>query len=644
MIQKIDSMIKKFTCQLVALLIIITICQSSVAQNSLLVNFGTNSCTGSGEPAFSFIKDPLGVSASPLITCSLAGQLPNIFAVFIAYNPKDNKIYVADIRSGVDTKIWMLDVGLPANISCPPVIDSTPDHAYSYISNNFEFDNNGDLWSFSNYNDTTGQCNMDKFDVNTGTIINTRLVQFPAGNFPNTISSGDFTILPNGRMFATLGSFPSRLYEITNYSSTTTNASATFLDTLPQSCFGIAYLNGKLEITGTDFSGNCYYYGYNISTKVLDSATNFQDGQLPIDNTSITPSLGATKQLLNAVKINDNTADLTYGIYVKNLGNVALNNINVADNLAAVFGAGNASNITVAFEPGGNAAALSLNPQYNGSNDSDLLIAGQNLANQISVNTDYFLKLRLSFRVTNLSPNKIYLNSAIGSATIGSAGTLSFINVSDSSNNGPQDVVDPNDDGNAGEPGENVPTPFSFGALPVRFISISASLVDKPSSMVQWVVATPTVNSDKFEVEYSADGKIWISIGTVKINNANQGNYRFLHTNIPGGNLYYRVKEIDIDGAYVYSNIVLLRNKNTAGGFVIFPNPANNYITVTTTTNGAGKTQIILYDAVGRQLTSSIMTGNTEEINTKGFPNGTYVLKIANDGTLTTQKVLITHR
>ena len=366
------------------MLIIITISHTCGAQNSLLVNFGAGSCTDSSVPVFSFIKDPLRVTPSPLITCSLASQLPDIFAVFIAYNPKNNKIYVADIRSGIDTKIWVLDMGLPANISCPPVIDTIPDYAYSYISNNFEFDNNGDLWSFSNYNDTTGQCNMDKFDVNTGTVINTRLVQFPAGNFPTSISSGDFTILPNGRMFATLGSFPSKLYEITNYSSTTTNATATFLDTLPQNCFGIAYLNGQLEITGSDFSGNCYYYEYNITTNVLDTAKNFQNGQLPIDNTSITPSLGVTKQLLNAVKINDNTADLTFEIYVKNLGNVALNNINVTDNLAAVFGAGNVSNITVAFVPGGNTAGLALNPSYNGSTDSDLLIAGQNLVNQIS--------------------------------------------------------------------------------------------------------------------------------------------------------------------------------------------------------------------------------------------------------------------
>ncbi len=638
-------MIKKITCLPVILLIIIfNISSKSIAQNSLLVNFGTGSCSGSGVPAFSFIKDPLGVSPSPLITCDLANQLPDIFAVFIAYNPKNNKIYVADIRSGIDTKIWMLDLGLPANISCPGVINTAPDYSYSYISNNFEFDNNGDLWSFSNYDLTTGQCNMDKFDVNTGTVINTRLVEFPAGNFPTTISSGDVTILPNGRMFATLGSNPSRLYEITNYSSTTTNASATFLTTLPQNCYGIAYLNGQLELTGSDFNGSCYYYEYDITTNVLGTATNFQNGQLPIDNTSITPSLGVTNQLLNAKKVNNNTADLTYEVYAKNLGNVALNNINITDDLSTVFGAGNISNVSLSFVPGGNAAGLVLNPSYNGTTNADFLIAGQNIANQIAANVDYFLKVRLSLRVTNLNITGNYLSSAIGSATIGSAGTQSFINVADSSNNGDESVTDPNNNGNAGEPGENIPTPFNFATLPVKFISIDASLVDKTSALVKWIVATPTVNSDKFEIEYSADGQKWNTIGTVNISNTNQGGYQFLHTGAPGGNLYYRIKEIDIDGAYIYSNIVAIYNKNAAGNYFVFPNPANNFITITSPGNPAGKTKAILYDAVGKQLISLRMTASIQQINTAIFPNGAYVLKIEDDGITVTQKILIMHK
>ena len=634
-------MIKNFIRKSFPLIILgAALSNTSVAQNSLLVNFGSASCNGSGEPAFSLIKDPLSDTASNLLTCSLANQVPDIFAVFVAYNPKNNKLYAADIRSG-NTKIWVLDIGLPANLTCPSLLDSTPNYTYSYVSNNFEFDNNGDLWSFSGYNDTLGQCNIDKFDVTTGTIINTRTVQFPDGNFPTSISSGDITILPNGRMFATLGSFPSKLYEIKNY-NTSTNATAIFLDSLPQSCFGIAYLNGQLEITGTDFSGNCYYYKYDIATNTLDSIKSFQDSQLPIDNTSITPSVGVTKQLVKMVKVNNNTADLTYEIYARNLGNVALNNINVSDNLAGVFGAGNVSNINVSFVPGENSANLLLNPSYDGSNDNNLLMPVQNLNNKTSVNTDYFLKLRLSFRVTNLNPAIIYENSAVGSATIGSIGTSSFSNVADSSNNGPESAVDPNNDGNATESGENIPTPFNFGTLPVKFISVNALLVDKTSVMVKWAVATPTVNSDKFEVEYSADGKNFSTIGKVEIDNTNQSNYQFLHNDIPTGNLYYRIKETDVDGEFVYSDIIVLHNI-TSGSLVIFPNPTNNYITVTAPTNGPGKTQIILYDAVGKIVSSSILLATTKTISTNLFPNGTYVLKVISNGHTTTQKVVIMH-
>jgi hypothetical protein len=133
------------------------------------------------------IKNPLSGLPQSIANCDFSQEVPDIFSVFVAYNPKNNKVYISDVRSGVNTKIWVLDVGLPVNIFCPVSIPTDPTYSYRYVSNNFEFDNNGDLWSFSNYNSTTGQCNLDKFDVTTGNVISTKVLQFPQGNFPTTI-------------------------------------------------------------------------------------------------------------------------------------------------------------------------------------------------------------------------------------------------------------------------------------------------------------------------------------------------------------------------------------------------------------------------------------------------------------------------
>ncbi len=624
------------------LLVLLFSTGSIFSQNAVLINFGSNNCYNTVNPSFSLINNPLGASPSVLAGCGLTAQLPNFFSVFIAYNPLNNKIYVADVRSGIDTKIWVMDMGLPSNIACP-VIPVAPTYSYSYVSNNFEFDNNGDLWSFSNYNVTTGQCKMDKFDVATGNVINTRVLQFPAGNFPTSINSGDLTILPNGRMFATLGDQPSRLYEINNYSSTSSNATATYLQTLPNDCYGIAYLNGQLELTGIAFPGNCYYFDYNITTNTLGLQKPFQIGQGPIDNSSLTPSLGVTKLLVNTVKVNNNTADLTYEVYVKNIGNVIINELNVADDLGAIFGPGNVSNVSTAFVAGANMGALTLNPFYNGTTNISMLNAGQKLPNETLGNTDYYFKLLIKCRVTNLSAATIYLNSAIARGTIGNAGNSSLINIADSSNNGTAAVVDPNNNGNAGEVGENIPTPFVLGTLPVNFINIGAILTNNNSAVVKWKIATPTINAKKFEVEFSTDGIKWTTIATINIVNPTLADYQFSHLPVPVGNLYYRIKQTDHDGVYVYSRIVLLQPKATQKNFIVLPNPANRFIQVSAPVDINGKVQIELFDAAGRKIYSKPITQPTTEINTSNLANGTYLLKIIHNEVGNTRKILIVH-
>ncbi|HMO63553.1 MAG TPA: T9SS type A sorting domain-containing protein [Ferruginibacter sp.] len=622
------------------------LCTASSAQNSLLLNFGSNSCTpGSfNNPGFTIIKNPLTGNPEILSDCNMQPQLNNFFAVFIAYNPKNNKVYVADVKSFAETKIWVLDIGLPGNITCPASIPVTPTYTYGYVSNNFEFDNNGDLWSISDYNYETGSCNLDKFDVNTGAVINTRTLQFPEGNFPTSVYSGDITIIPNGRMFVTLGDSPSRLYEVKNYTGTNT-AVAEYLATLPKDCFGISYLNGALQVTGQNLSASCYYYEYDIAAGTLSEEKVFQNGQSPIDNSSFTPTVGTGKSLVGSTVVNENTADLTYHVYVENIGNVTLNNINVTEDLEAAFGAGNVTNVAVSFIPAFNNGGLLLNPDYDGALHKQLLLPAQNLPNNTAANQDYFFKIQVQCRVTNLVKGVTYYNSAIASANIGD-GTLAQLNIADSSLNGGGDtqVVDPNQNAVADEPEENIPTPYTFtGPLPVRFLQVQATLTNKVTAVIDWRVATPVINAADFEVQYSTDGINWKKAGHLLITNNNKGSYTFTHNNIPGATkLYYRIKQTDKDGQFIYSRVVLLTVGNSPNHIVVFPNPAAGYLSVSMPAVNA-ITVAELYDAVGRKLHSQRISASTTDINTMHFPNGTYLLRLIYGAEQYIQKVVIRH-
>jgi hypothetical protein len=617
--------------------------QPSAAQNSVLVNFGANNCSSSSAAGFSFIKNPLSASPVLLSECPMTAQMPNYFSVFIAYNPKNNKLYVADIRTGLETKIWLMDIGLPGSIGCPASIPVNPNYSYSYISNNFEFFNNGDLWSFSNYDPVSGQCNLDKFDVNTGQVINTRRLQFPTGNIPGTISSGDLCILPNGRMFATLGSGPSRLYEIINYSGTAT-ATANFLTTLPRDCYGIAFINGILEVTGNDFFSQCYYFDYNISTGVLGPQKTFQAGQSPIDNTSFTPAIGCAKKLVGATQVNSNTYDLAYEIYAENMGNVILNNVSITDDLAAVFGPAIVSNVNISFVPGSNNAGLILNPAYNGTTNVNLLQPGQNMPNRIANSRNHFVRMRISFRASGLNATTTYNNNAVCSGNIGNAANNSLASVTDISNNGDSTQVDPNKNGVANEPGENNPTPFSFSLVPVRFIGISARLLNSRDAEIRWEVATPMENNAaSFTVEHSTDGQNWTSLATVNISDRLNGAYRFVHNSITYPKGFYRIRQTDQDGAFIYSNTVTLRRQLAAQPLFIAPNPADAFILVSGNTNWASPAALELLDMNGKRLYSAIFTGGTQRIPVDRFPTGIYALVIMQEQERVVHKVLIRH-
>jgi len=232
----------------------------SAAVQSAIINFGTSTCGDNSNVSFASIGNP---NTNPYLisNCVLTSVFPDVFNKFIAYNPKDNKIYINDISHG-DSRVYVYDMGLPNNCSCPASLPQTPTYEYPYIPNNWEFDINGNVWCIKGLNGTTAT--IERIDETTGTVLTSKTLDFPADNVPNTLSSGDIVILPNGRLYVAMGDNPTKFFEVTNYATGSGDATASFIQNMARPCYGILYLNGTIELTGTDFGSNCYKYLYDI--------------------------------------------------------------------------------------------------------------------------------------------------------------------------------------------------------------------------------------------------------------------------------------------------------------------------------------------------------------------------------------------
>lgn len=104
-------------------------------------------------------------------------------------------------------------------------------------------------------------------------------------------------------------------------------------------------------------------------------------------------------------------------------------------------------------------------------------------------------------------------------------------------------------------------------------------------NMLTWTTSAE-VNNKAFEIESSKDGEKFTKIGKVKgaLNAEDAQDYRFMDVSAGQGKTYYRLKQIDIDGEYSFSNIVF-SEKESANNFTVVamtpPSEKDNIFEVT---------------------------------------------------------------
>lgn len=180
--------------------------------------------------------------------------------------------------------------------------------------------------------------------------------------------------------------------------------------------------------------------------------------------------------------------------------------------------------------------------------------------------------------------------------------------------------------------------------LPVTLTNFSAECITA-TILVAWTTETE-INNDYFVVEKSYNGVDFFEVTQVAGNgNSNVSISYQVNVETESSVVYYRLKQVDFDGQYEYSNLTPC-NCNNLDLITIYPNPSSSgYIDYEVSSNQARIVTVSLINDIGQQVMSTkegIESGMTKKrINTSSLSKGNYLLMISSGDTKRTQKQFI---
>lgn len=187
--------------------------------------------------------------------------------------------------------------------------------------------------------------------------------------------------------------------------------------------------------------------------------------------------------------------------------------------------------------------------------------------NQSGTNPKYFTA---DFTTVSGSCSKLYYSYDAGTESNGNgAGAAWPSSVSTSS-------ASPTDPGSYTSSGCTLPT-----VLPIELLYFKANYHDdEETALIKWATISET-NSDYFELQYSTDGKYFFPYQKIKAG-GNSTSPRYYSCAVPweisADNSYFRLKQVDFNGNYKYSPVILLNDIDDQRCAMYYNNAANKII------------------------------------------------------------------
>ena len=186
--------------------------------------------------------------------------------------------------------------------------------------------------------------------------------------------------------------------------------------------------------------------------------------------------------------------------------------------------------------------------------------------------------------------------------------------------------------------GIRIGTTWNFAPLPIKLTNFNAIGL-KNIVNVSWLSHVDQ-SGGSFIVERSVDGSVFENIYNTPANNLGNANFEMTDRNLPAvKTLYYRLKIVNNDGRFEYSNVQKVQLKDVKVS--VSPNPASNEILI-----NASETinSVELYDITGRRImVKENINQNQVRLQITSVKEGTYIVKSNIGGEINTTQILVKH-
>ena len=180
-------------------------------------------------------------------------------------------------------------------------------------------------------------------------------------------------------------------------------------------------------------------------------------------------------------------------------------------------------------------------------------------------------------------------------------------------------------------------TLIDLTTVPLSLLSFKALTGADNNALLFWNTADE-FNTAAFDIEQSIDGRTFTRIGNTAARGRGSNTYSY-KTIIPTDLVYYRLKMIDLDGRFTYSQVIQVKRNKNAASIVVLSNPTKNTLSLINTDATLVNTAATIINEQGVVVKKFILNDGLQNIDVSNLSTGVYYLKTA----VNTKKIIINH-